>query len=46
MATAGLYPKFDLTFGLGLQSNNAASFFERASRYWSIIPGFSLPLFA
>jgi len=45
VATAGLYPKFDLTLGLGLQSNNASHFFERASRYWSIIPGISLPLF-
>jgi NodT family efflux transporter outer membrane factor (OMF) lipoprotein len=45
VATAGLYPKFDLTLGLGLQSNNASHFFERASRYWSIVPGISLPLF-
>lgn len=45
VATAELYPKFDLTLGLGLQSYNASSFLERASRYWTIIPGISLPLF-
>jgi len=45
VATAELYPKFDLTLGLGLQSNNASHFFERASRYWSVVPGISLPLF-
>ena len=46
VATAGLYPKFDLTLGLGLQSNDTSRFFERASRYWSIVPGISLPLFS
>jgi len=45
VATAELYPKFDLTLGLGLQSNDSSRFFERSSRYWSIIPGISLPLF-
>lgn len=45
VATAELYPKFDLTLGLGLQSNDSTHFVERASRYWSIVPGVSLPLF-
>ena len=45
VATAALYPRFDLTLGLGLQSNSAARFAEASSRYWSIIPGVSLPLF-
>jgi len=44
VATAGLYPIFDLTLGLGLQSNNSSNFAERSSRYWSIVPGVSLPL--
>lgn len=45
VATAGLYPKFDLTLGLGLQSNDSSRFLERSSRYWSVIPGVSLPVF-
>jgi NodT family efflux transporter outer membrane factor (OMF) lipoprotein len=45
VATAELYPTFDLTLGLGLQSSSSSSFIERASRYWSIIPGVTLPLY-
>ena len=45
VATADLYPRFDLTLGLGLQANNSSSFVERASRYWSIVPGVALPLY-
>jgi len=45
VATAGLYPTFDLTLGLGLQANSAAKFMETSSRYWSIVPGVTLPLF-
>jgi len=44
VATAGLYPTFDLTLGLGLQSSSASKFMETSSRYWSIVPGVSLPL--
>ena len=44
-AKAELYPKFDLTFGLGLQSTQTSSFASISSRYWSIIPGLSLPIF-
>ncbi len=45
VATAELYPTFDLTLGLGLQSSSASNFLERASRYWSIVPGVALPLY-
>jgi NodT family efflux transporter outer membrane factor (OMF) lipoprotein len=45
VAKAELYPKFDLTFGLGLQSTQTSSFASISSRYWSIIPGLSLPIF-
>lgn len=45
VATANLYPKFDLTLGLGLQSNQASRFAEQSSRYWSIVPGLALPVF-
>jgi outer membrane protein, multidrug efflux system len=44
VATAGLYPTFDLTLGLGLQANSVSQFLETSSRYWSIVPGVSLPL--
>lgn len=45
VATANLYPKFDLTLGLGLQSNQTSRFAEQSSRYWSIVPGLALPVF-
>ena len=45
VATAGLYPVFDLTLGLGLQANSASNFIKTSSRYWSIVPGVSMPLF-
>ncbi|HWQ10503.1 MAG TPA: TolC family protein, partial [Holophaga sp.] len=45
VAKADLYPKFDLTFGLGLKSLQTSSFASISSRYWSIIPGLSLPIF-
>lgn len=45
VATAELYPTFDLTLGLGLQSSNSSNFLERASRYWSIVPGVALPVY-
>ena len=45
VATADLYPKFDLTLGLGLQSNSSGSLLQTASKYWSIVPGVSLPVF-
>ena len=45
VAKADLYPKFDLTLGLGLQSLDSASFTSSSSRYGSIVPGLSLPIF-
>lgn len=45
VATAELYPIFDLTLGLGLQATSSSTFIERASRYWSIVPGVALPLY-
>ncbi|OPY89670.1 MAG: Outer membrane protein OprM precursor [Syntrophaceae bacterium PtaU1.Bin231] len=45
VATADLYPKFDLTAGLGLQSSSTGSLLQASSRYWSIAPVVSLPLF-
>jgi outer membrane protein, multidrug efflux system len=45
VATADFYPKFDLTLGLGLQSASSGSLLVAASRYWSIVPGVTLPLF-
>lgn len=45
VARADLYPKFDLTFGLGLQSYQTSTFASISSRYASIVPGLSLPVF-
>lgn len=45
VAKADLYPKFDLTFGLGLKSLETSNFASISSRYWSIVPGLSLPIF-
>lgn len=39
VATAELYPKFDLSAGLGLRSEELPELFEGRSRYWSIGPG-------
>ncbi|MES9996602.1 efflux transporter outer membrane subunit [Desulfovibrio aminophilus] len=46
VATAGLYPTFDLTLGLGLQSAGNNTFVSNASRYWSIVPGVTIPIFS
>jgi len=45
VARADLYPKFDLTLGLGLQSAGTSNFASISSRYGSIVPGLSLPVF-
>jgi len=45
VAKADLYPTFDLTLGLGLESTQTSHFASAASRYWSIVPGLSLPIF-
>lgn len=45
VAKSDLYPKFDLTLGLGLESTQTSNFALESSRYWSIVPGLSLPIF-
>ena len=46
VATAELYPKFDLTAALGLQGTDMSKFLKVSSgRYWSLIPGVTWNLF-
>lgn len=45
VATAELFPRFSLTGLVGLQSNNLSDLATSGSRYWSIGPALSLPLF-
>jgi multidrug efflux system outer membrane protein len=46
VATAELYPKFDLTAALGLQSSTMSKFFQVSTgRYWSVAPGVTWNLF-
>jgi NodT family efflux transporter outer membrane factor (OMF) lipoprotein len=45
VATAGLYPKFDLTAGLGLQGASPAKIAGFSTWYWSVLPGLSWPVF-
>ena len=44
-ATADLYPKFSLTGSFGLQSISASDWFTARSRFWSIGPTISWPVF-
>ena len=44
-ATADLYPKFSLTGAFGLQSISASDWFTGKSRFWSIGPTISWPMF-
>jgi NodT family efflux transporter outer membrane factor (OMF) lipoprotein len=44
-ATADLYPKFFLTGTLGLQSISASDWFTGRSRFWSIGPTITWPVF-
>ena len=44
-ATADLYPKFSLTGSIGLQSISASDWFTARSRFWSIGPTISWPVF-
>jgi NodT family efflux transporter outer membrane factor (OMF) lipoprotein len=44
-AVADLYPKFDLTAGLGLQGVSPSNIAGFSTWYWSVIPGVSWPLF-
>ena len=45
VATADLFPKFSLTGALGLGSSKFSSLGNSGSKFWSIIPGVSLPIF-
>jgi len=45
VATADLYPKFDLVGAAGLESLSASDFFTSGSKLWSIGPSISWPIF-
>lgn len=45
IAVADQYPHIALTSSIGLESLQRGSLFEAASKYWSIVPQISLPLF-
>ncbi len=45
VATADLYPKFSLVGNVGLQSVSASDWFTGRSRFWSIGPTVSWPVF-
>ena len=45
VATAEFFPKFYLTGAAGLQSVEAADFFDGGSRFWSLGPSLSWPVF-
>jgi outer membrane protein, multidrug efflux system len=44
-ATADLYPKFSLAGSIGLQSISASNWFSAPSRFWSMGPTISWPVF-
>ncbi len=45
VATADLYPKFDLTLGMGIESLTASKLLALSNAYWSIVPEVSMLLF-
>ncbi|MHB9075042.1 MAG: efflux transporter outer membrane subunit [Desulfobaccales bacterium] len=46
VATAELYPKFDLTAAIGVQSSTVSKLFNISSgRYWSLVPGVTWNIF-
>lgn len=45
VATAELYPKFDLTLGLGLNTDTLSRLSSLSSGYWSLVPQVSALLF-
>jgi NodT family efflux transporter outer membrane factor (OMF) lipoprotein len=45
VAQSNLYPKIELTASVGQQSLKADQLFDRASNAWSIIAGFTTPIF-
>jgi len=46
VATADLFPKFELTGMLGLDSTKPKNLFNYSSRYYSIVPGVTWPIFS
>jgi multidrug efflux system outer membrane protein len=46
VATAELFPKFNITAALGLASASTGNLFQDASRQWSLLPGLTLPIFS
>jgi NodT family efflux transporter outer membrane factor (OMF) lipoprotein len=46
VAVADLFPRFFLTGAFGLQSANLSDFVSSGSRFWSIGPSFSWPVFS
>lgn len=45
VATADLYPKFQLTGGIGLEAINSGEFFDKSSRFWNLGPSISWRIF-
>uniref|UniRef100_UPI00155DBB63 TolC family protein n=1 Tax=Desulfosarcina cetonica TaxID=90730 RepID=UPI00155DBB63 len=45
VATADLYPKFQLLGSIGLESINSGDFFDASSRFWSLGPSVSWRIF-
>jgi len=45
VATADLYPKFSLLGALGLESRSGNNFFDGRSKYWSVGPSLTWPIF-
>ncbi len=45
VATADLYPKFSLLGALGLESRSGSDFFDGSSKFWSIGPSITWPIF-
>lgn len=45
IATADLYPSFNLAASLGLESLSTGNLLDASSRTWSIVPGIRFPLF-
>jgi NodT family efflux transporter outer membrane factor (OMF) lipoprotein len=45
VAVADLYPKFDLTLGLGVNSKSTGNLLSLSSGYWSLVPELSTLLF-
>ncbi|MFI4962334.1 MAG: efflux transporter outer membrane subunit [Legionellales bacterium] len=45
VATANLFPRFQLIGNFGADTTNPGNFFQSASRLWSIAPQISIPIF-